>query len=383
MFCLGVVALFCPFVVLKEVFALQIVAKSYPPKRLGCSSITGCSPKVSGISAVLHTAAGSLPLDVVLGHLVHVHDASFIQQDFETLVATINRHISAVDEAPVAIHNDVHPSPFASISARGKFPMSVEQHNALLTQQNSAVLSVNFQRGGIWVSSDSLDASTARLTKVSVHPMHAYMTGSDVDAMHDSNKGTMHVKFLGIHAPTTCMIALCLLVVAEGAMFLIILPSHPDAHGSCMHAMIWQFMLLLAAECIVVVMAVLVHMRRVVCMEVSPCGRFWKLQRSVASPPLNILSMWKFAPLESYIMRWTQIVAEGFTDDLRGCEVCFQLPACFSCSACFECVVCLHGISHYFLGPIEVCCCLAHTLCCSCRTASCCGSGSCCICQCA
>lgn len=300
---------------------MQIVAKAYPPKRLGCSSITGCSPKVGGVTAVLHTAEGSLPLDVLLGHLIHVHDASFIQQNFETLVATINRHLSAVHGAPATTQNDVHPSPLATISAKGKFPMSVDQHNELLSQQKDAIRAVNFQQGGSWRSSDALDASTARTTKVTVHPMHAYMTGGANHAMHDGSKDAMHVKFLGVHVPTTCMCVLALILISEGAVILSILPSHADKQGSCMHAVIWQCMLLLFAVVSGWAFAVAGHMRRVVCMEVSPCGSFWKIQRSVASPPLNTVSMWKSAPLDSYIMRWTGVVVEGSTADLSGCEV--------------------------------------------------------------
>jgi hypothetical protein len=178
-------------------FFLQAGALLYPPCRRKCSA-----------SAELHTAKGAVSLHDLLGYrvwafvrdTVNSENLSFMQQDLETLVATINRHLSHVNQAPVSLQNDSHPSVLTTTVRRRKFAMKAADQDSLLREQQHEVRAVNFPLRGRWVSTDKVDASTARLSTVSLSPMHASAASKTPDS-RDVSVPTMRARFLCCHVP--------------------------------------------------------------------------------------------------------------------------------------------------------------------------------------
>jgi hypothetical protein len=298
---------------------LQMVVNSYPPRRLACTVITPVTTCFSSVAAVLRTSEGSVSLDALLGHMIHRQDAAFVQQEYETLVATINRHLTAVLGEPVAIQNDTHPSVFAAVSGKRKLKLAEVEHDAMLTHQQDAVRAVNFEVNGRWCSSDCPHFTAARNTKVSLSNVHACM--DDVSTVQDRSKSTAHVDFLCHHKLIPVVGGLVYWVTIVGLATVLFKPSYPQSTASCMPEVLWQCMLIALLFASLAGFYLVMNLKLVVRVEVSLSRRQWKVQKYLASPPLHLISVWRGMPLHTFIHRCTFVVAEGSTEDLMGCEV--------------------------------------------------------------
>ena len=271
-----------------------------------------------------HTSKGALPLAWLLGPYFYPRDASFVQQEYETLVATINRHLSAVQTTPVAIDNDAQPSVFTNIAPRSKKSrLTQNEHDALLKEQRIAVHTANFRRGDRWLSTGSVDAS-------SVRPVVAYVSGDPLDDVTNTTTEILFTSSIsaGVGALVWVLPGLVLAVLPVLFVYIALklwIAWMTEEADSDVLALMWRAMLLLLLIGVVVALSVLeTNVRSVVRMEVSPSRRYWKVQRSLGRPVMRQCSgakLGSFANLKDYVMCWTQTVAQGSLDELLGCEV--------------------------------------------------------------
>jgi hypothetical protein len=300
---------------------MQVEALLYPRCRLTCA-----------VSAIMHTDKGAVSLQTLLGYSIQLHDASYMQQELETLVAAINRHLSHVNQAPVSLQNDSHPSVFATTVLSGNIAMKAAEQDALLCEQQDAVRAVNFPLGGNWVSIDKIDATTARLSTVSLSPMHAFVASETLNSGRDVSVPTMRARFLCLLVPNVCHISMLYATVMFIVAYWAVMFAYSSVGSSRMYTNVLPYWCLALYLCMWGADMLGSSVRAVAGLEISPDGRFWKIERSLTSPPFQ-----NGAPLERYAMWWTRVVAEGSMDDLQGCEVGTshrENQSCLESSAC-------------------------------------------------
>jgi hypothetical protein len=118
-----------------------------------------------------------------------------------------------------------------------------------------------------------------------------------------------------------------------------ILYAHPFVEGSCTYMQVLPYWLLALELCMHGAAMLSLSVRAVASLEISPDGRFWMIERSLTSSPFQ-----KGAPLESYALWWTRVVAEGSTDDCQGCEVGTSLHKKPCCPDRFACVMLMYPV---------------------------------------
>jgi hypothetical protein len=290
---------------------LQIVALFASPRRQTCP-----------VSAAILTDKGSIPLLSLLGYHAQIHDASYWQQELDTLVATINRHLSDVNQAPVTPQNDAQPDFLIADLVVYNLPWKGSEYETLWNGYEEVVRTVNFSREGRWVSIECMDAREVQLSAVSLSSMHALAASEASDSGRGVSVPTMRARFLCWHLPNACLhrmfypSVMIILIVISIITFWALMFALQSGDVFCTSQNLFPYCLVAGAVCVHGAAVLGMSVRAVASVEISPDGKFWKVERSLTRPPFQ-----QGAPLESYALWWTRVVAEGSTEDLQGCEV--------------------------------------------------------------
>jgi hypothetical protein len=205
---------------------------------------------------------------------------------------------------------------FSTTAPKRGFATKAAEHDALLCEQEDAVRAVNFPLSGRWVSTECMDASTARLSTVSLSSLHAFAGPETSNSGRDVSVPTMRARFLCWHVPEACFKVLASMFVDTMFIASILLGTHPDFGFTCAYTIVVPCCLVAVALAAQAASIILASVLGVATVEISADGRFWKVERSLTSPPFRLM-----APLDSCVLWRTRVVAEGSTDDLQGCEV--------------------------------------------------------------
>jgi hypothetical protein len=290
---------------------LQILALFAPPRRQTCP-----------VSAAIVTDKGSVPLQSLLGYHAQIHDASYWQQELETLVAAINRHLSDVNQAPVSLQNEAQPCFLTADWLVNNVPWKGSEYETLWNGYEEAVRTVNFSREGRWVSNECVVACDVQLSGVSLSSMHALAASEASDSGRGVSVPTMRARFLCWHLPNACLhrmfypSVMIILSVISSITYWALMYALGSGEVYCTYTNLFPYCFIAVVVCTHGAAALGMSVRAVASVEISPDGKFWKVERSLTRPPFQ-----QGAPLESFALWWTRVVAEGSTEDLHGCEV--------------------------------------------------------------